>query len=152
MRVDMASSFPARRLVVLAHGSRDPRWQLPFSELLSELQALLGTDGVRLAYMEFIPPTLGEVAQEAARDNKRERLVLPFFLAAGAHLAADIPAQVAQASSRFPRLRIRFAPPIGEHPRVKALFREIACEYARLALPATAAAGTAPATRLRSPD
>ena len=127
----MALSFPDRRLVVLAHGSRDPRWQLPFSELISELQACLGADAVRIAYMEFISPTLEEVAQEAARDSKRELLVLPFFLAAGAHLATDIPAQVCEASRRFPRLQIRLAPPIGEHPLVRALFREISCQYAR---------------------
>jgi len=127
----MAGIFPERRLVVLAHGSKDPRWQLPFSELMTELEARLGADGVRIAYMEFISPTLEEVAQEAARDNKRELLVLPFFLAAGAHLAADIPAQVRQASRQCPQLQIGLAPPVGEHPRVKALFREIACEYAR---------------------
>ncbi len=126
----MASIFPDRRLVVLAHGSRDPRWRLPFSELITDLQARLGADGVRIAYMEFVSPTLAEVAQEAARDNIHELLVLPFFLAAGAHLATDVPAQVADAVRRFPRLRIRLAPPVGEHPRVKALFREITCQYA----------------------
>ncbi len=131
----MENTFPHRRIVILAHGSQDKRWQLPFGESLTEMQARLGVDAVRIAYMEFIPPTLASVAQEAARDDKRELLVLPFFLAAGAHLAADIPAQVAEASRRFPRLRITLAPPIGEHPRVKALFREIACEYARVSPP-----------------
>ena len=125
------STSTDRRIVILAHGSKDQRWQLPFRELLTDMEALLGADGVRIAFMEFTAPTLADVAQEAAADHKHELLVVPFFLAAGAHLAADIPAQVAEASRRFPRLRIRLAPPIGEHPRVKALFREIACEYAR---------------------
>jgi sirohydrochlorin cobaltochelatase len=140
----MENTFPDRRIVILAHGSKDKRWQLPFSELLTEMQARLGVDAVRIAYMEFIPPTLANVAQEAASDNKRELLVLPFFLAAGAHLAADIPAQAAKARRRFPRLRIRLLPPIGEHPRIKTLFREIACDYARASLPRHAQEGPLP--------
>ena len=122
-----------RRIVIFAHGSKDSRWQLPFTELANELEARLGVGSARVAYMEFISPTLMEVAEEAVKDEKHELLVLPFFLAAGGHVAADIPVQVAAARRRFPQLRIELAPPIGEHPSVKALFRRIACEYAQAA-------------------
>lgn len=119
------------RLVVFAHGSRDIRWQRPFDALTAGLKERLRAGEVCLAYMEFISPTLLDVAEEAVRDGKLQLLVLPFFLAAGAHLAEDIPVQVADAQMRFPQLEIKLLPPIGEHPRVKELFQEIACEYAR---------------------
>ena len=127
----MEKKLPNTRLVVFAHGSRDIRWQLPFDELTIGLKDSLGADAVRLAYMEFISPTLSDVAEEAVNDGKSELQVLPFFLAAGAHLAEDIPVQVADVQMRFPQLQIKLLPPIGEHPRVKELFQEIACEYAR---------------------
>ena len=120
-----------RRFVLFAHGSRDTRWKLPFKELRNELKERLGHEAVRLAYMEFSTPTLSDVAGEAVRDGKRELLVLPLFLAAGGHLAEDIPAQVAEARRHFPQLRIELLPPIGEHTRVKRVFQEIICEYAR---------------------
>jgi sirohydrochlorin cobaltochelatase len=120
-----------RRFVLFAHGSKDNRWQLPFDELANGLKDWLGAGAVRLAYMEFIPPTLSDVAEEAARDGKRELLALPLFLAAGTHLAEDIPAQIADARAQFPQLQIELLPPIGEHPRVQTLFQEIVCEYAR---------------------
>lgn len=120
-----------RRLVLFAHGSRDTRWQLTFNELTNELKERLGNDTVRLAYMEFSPPTLSDVAGEAVRDGKQELSILPLFLAAGGHLAEDIPVQVAEARRHFPQLRIELLPPIGEHPRVKRLFQEIVCEYVR---------------------
>jgi sirohydrochlorin cobaltochelatase len=119
-----------KRLVLLAHGSKDTRWQLPFNELTTVLKERLGADAVCLAYVEFIPPTVSDVAGEAVRDGKRELLVLPMFLAAGAHLAEDVPAQVTEARSRFPQLQIELLPPIGEHARVRRLFQEIVCEYA----------------------
>ena len=132
LEMDMGNKPPSRRLLVLlAHGSKDPRWRLPFNELTVALETCLGADSVRVAYMEFGPPTLADVAQEATRNDRLDVLILPFFLAAGGHLSQDIPAQVAAAKMRFPQLRIELAAPIGEHPRVKALFQELACEYAR---------------------
>ena len=118
------------RLVIFAHGSRDIRWRLPFEELTASLTELHGADRMRLAYMEFVRPSLADVVREAARDGKLHLRVLPFFLAAGAHVAEDIPRQIADAQRSFPQVKIELLQPIGEHPRVKELFREIAFDYA----------------------
>jgi len=119
------------RFVLLAHGSKDTRWQMPFNELTNDLKGRLGSEAVRLAYMEFSLPTLSHVAREAVKDGKRGLCILPLFLAAGGHLAEDIPAQVDDVRRSFPQLQIELLPPIGEHPLVKGVFQEIVCEYAR---------------------
>ncbi|MHB8501088.1 MAG: sirohydrochlorin chelatase [Candidatus Acidiferrales bacterium] len=119
------------RLVIFAHGSADSRWRLPFEELTASLTGRHGADKVRLAYMEFVRPSLADVVREAALDGKSHLRVLPLFLAAGAHVAEDIPQQIAHAQRSFPQVTIELLQPIGEHPRVKELFREIACDYAR---------------------
>jgi sirohydrochlorin cobaltochelatase len=119
------------RLVIFAHGSQDSRWRLPFEELAANLTERHGTDKVRLAYMEFVHPTLLDIVREAAQDGKLHLRVLPLFLAAGAHVAEDIPQQIADAQGAFPQVKIELLKPIGEHPRVKELFRDIACDYVR---------------------
>ena len=119
------------RLVIFAHGSPDIRWRLPFEELTASLTERHGADKVRLAYMEFVRPSLADVVREAARNGKLHLRLLPFFLAAGAHVAEDIPKQMADAQRSFPQVKIELLQPIGEHPRVKELFREIACDYTR---------------------
>ena len=119
------------RLVIFAHGSPDIRWRLPFEELTTSLTERHGADKVRLAYMEFVCPSLADVVREAARDGKLHLRVLPLFLAAGAHVAEDIPQQIVDTQRSFPQVKIELLQPIGEHPRVKELFREIACDYAR---------------------
>lgn len=119
------------RLVIFAHGSPDIRWRLPFEELTACLTERHGAERIRLAYMEFVRPSLADVVREAARDGKLHLRVLPLFLAAGAHVAEDIPQQIADAQMSFPQVKIELLQPIGEHPRVKELFREIACDYAR---------------------
>ena len=119
------------RLVIFANGSPDIRWRLPFEELTASLTERHGADKVRLAYMEFAHPSLADIAREAARDGKSRLRVLPLFLAGGGHMSEDIPLQVAAVQMSFPQVRIELLQPIGEHPRVKELFREIACNYAR---------------------
>ncbi len=119
------------RLVLFAHGSRDARWRRPFEKLAKDLAHTLGEERVRLAYMEFVGPTLLEVAEEAARQGVYHLRLLPLFFSAGAHVAEDIPAQVAEAAGQYPQLQIKVLPPVGEHPRLAALLREIATEAAR---------------------
>jgi sirohydrochlorin cobaltochelatase len=74
---------------------------------------------------------IADAVREAARDGKLVLRVLPLFLAAGVHVAKDIPRQIADAQRSFPQVKIELLHPISEHPRVKEIFREIACDYMR---------------------
>jgi sirohydrochlorin cobaltochelatase len=49
-------------LILIAHGSRDPRWQQPFEQLLQRLKQAKPGAAIELAYMEFAEPTLLQVA------------------------------------------------------------------------------------------
>ncbi len=106
------------RLLLLAHGSPDPRWRAPFEKLLQDLQEELGADCVRLGFMEFAQPTFLELAAEAEGEGIGCLRILPLFMAGGGHVDRDIPAQAAKAARHYPRLRIEILPPVGEHPRV----------------------------------
>jgi sirohydrochlorin cobaltochelatase len=123
----------APRLVLMAHGSRDPRWCAPFERFVTTLKADLGAHTVRLAYMEFVTPTLADVAAEAMRDGVQHLHILPLFMAGGAHVDDDIPAQVAAVTARFPALALTVLPPIGEHPRLVTLMQDIVKAYAESA-------------------
>ena len=118
------------RLILLAHGSRDPRWRAPFETFAATLQAKLGEGKVRLAYMEFVSPSLTDIAEEASREAVQQLKILPLFMAGGAHVDRDIPEQVTEVRGRFPHLEVSVLPPIGEHPRFVALMQEIVKEYA----------------------
>jgi len=119
------------RLILYAHGSRDPRWREPFERMADELRAAPGIDNVRLVYMEFVPPTLQDAAAEAASQGVGCLRILPLFLAGGAHVDRDIPEQVAATRKRFPGLRIEVLPPVGEDRRFASLLRTLATEAAR---------------------
>ncbi len=117
-------------LVLFAHGSRDPRWARPFNALAADLAGDLAPVPVRLAFMEFAGPTLKEVAAELAGSGCTRLRLLPLFLAGGAHVARDIPAQVAEVKALHPELEVTVLPPVGENPRFRHLMREVAREAA----------------------
>ncbi len=116
------------RTILLVHGSKDSRWGDTFRRLATEVRGQVGGDTVRLAYLEFEPPTLEETANEAARDGIPRLRILPLFMAAGAHLEKDILLQVQSVQRKFPQLEVVLLPPIGKHPRLLALLKELVLE------------------------
>jgi sirohydrochlorin cobaltochelatase len=117
-------------LVLMAHGSKDPRWRGTFECLYESVRMNFG-EGIRLAYMEFVGPTLMDVAKECFAEGVLSLRVLPLFMAGGAHVATDIPEQMAQVREAFPGMAVEAMSPIGEDPRMFAVIMEIIGEHAR---------------------
>jgi sirohydrochlorin cobaltochelatase len=115
-------------VVLLAHGSKDPRWRIPFEEILRVAQSQAGEGSVRLAYMEFIEPTLMDAARECAEQGISSIRIFPLFLAMGVHLATDIPRQAEEVREQFPELKVEVLQTLGEDPRMVALMQQIVVE------------------------
>lgn len=116
------------RLVLFAHGSADPQWRASFESLEHAVRRARGDGAVRLCYMEFCAPTLLDAAAEAVRDGIRTLQILPLFMAGGAHLSRDLPAQAERVRERYPDLQVEVLPPVGEDPRFQALLLDRALE------------------------
>lgn len=111
-------------LVLIAHGSRDPRWRESFERLYATVRRTT-SKSVKLAYMESINPTLLEVAAACDRDGVIELRVLPLFIASGAHVRSDIPQLADEVRRQFPHMRVSILNPVGEDPRMFSLLCEI---------------------------
>jgi sirohydrochlorin cobaltochelatase len=122
-----------KQLILFSHGSKDPRWRSTFEKFAESIKSELGENSLRLAYMEFAPPTLGDVAEQSTAQGISSLRVLPLFMAGGAHLDRDVPAQVREVKLRFPGLDIEVLEPVGEDPRFFAVMREIVKEAAKQA-------------------
>lgn len=117
-------------LILIAHGSKDPRWRIPFEKLEKQLKADLGDEGVYLSYMEFADPTVMDAARKAVNGGASKVTFLPLFMAGGAHLAQDVPPMVEAVKKEFPKLKVDLLGPIGEHPKFEKLIYQIALEAA----------------------
>jgi sirohydrochlorin cobaltochelatase len=104
-------------IVLFAHGSRDRDWTRPFEQLAAKLSRQ--TDAaVRLAYLELMQPSLGDVISALVGDGAKSIRVVPVFLGQGGHTKQDLPKLAATARERHPGIEITLEPPIGEQPSV----------------------------------
>ncbi|MEW1719823.1 sirohydrochlorin chelatase [Streptomyces sp. NPDC093109] len=103
-------------LVVVAHGSRDPRTPRTVATLLDRVRELRPGLDVRLGHIELNEPALPDTL--AALGAGRAVLV-PLLLGRGVHIKRDLPAFATAAS----RLETRIAGALGPHPLlVEALY------------------------------
>ncbi|MEW6705508.1 MAG: CbiX/SirB N-terminal domain-containing protein [Pseudomonadota bacterium] len=109
-----------RGLLLFAHGARDPGWAAPFEAVASQLRGLRPDAEVRLAFLEFMSPTLPEAAADMVAAGCAQVDVVPLFLGAGGHVRKDVPQLMAQLRTAHPTIGFALHPAIGEHDAVIA--------------------------------
>ncbi len=112
-------------LILVAHGSRDPRWRAPLEDLAHSLSASLAPEPVRVAFMQFTGPTLAGVAEEGIRAGEGSIRILPLFMASAGHVEKDVRPVVEQLAMSFPDVRFELLTPVGEDPLFPGLITEI---------------------------
>jgi 8-oxo-dGTP diphosphatase len=103
-------------LILFPHGSRDPKWSRFFEELETELKSRHGQRQVRLAYQQFVPPTLLDAADAAMADGIDLIRLMPLFMSVSEATVNDIETQVRAVREQRPGLRIDILPPISDAP------------------------------------
>ena len=107
-------------LILFAHGARDPRWAAPFEAVAAAVRAARPGLPVRLAFLEFMAPTLPEAGHELAAAGCTQLTVLPMFLGAGGHVRKDLPLLLDELRAAHPGLVVTLQPAIGEIDSVVA--------------------------------
>ncbi|MGQ4363867.1 sirohydrochlorin chelatase [Streptomyces sp. SAS_272] len=100
-------------LVVIAHGSRDPRHAATVHALVRRVRSLRPGLRVETGFLDFNVPSVHGVLESLAADGVRDVVALPLLLTRAFHAKADIPAVLRDAP---PRLRIRQAEVLGPSP------------------------------------
>lgn len=119
----------ADRLILFAHGARDPGWRAPLDALADRLRAQLPGVDVGCAFLELMSPALPDAVAAAAAAGARRIAIAPVFWAAGKHLRYDVPVLLAQARAAFPHVSIDIWPVLGERD---AVLRALADDYGAL--------------------
>ncbi|MFH8366724.1 sirohydrochlorin chelatase [Streptomyces sp. NPDC018031] len=123
----------APALLVVAHGSRDPRHAATVTALTERVRSLRPGLRVETAFLDFNAPSVPQVlsrlaaeaagrpgARPAAAGGPREVVALPLLLTRAFHAKADIPAVLREATARHPWLSVRQAAVLGPSPLLTA--------------------------------
>ncbi|MFG2558857.1 sirohydrochlorin chelatase [Streptomyces sp. NPDC048496] len=107
-------------LLVIAHGSRDPRHAATVHALTARVRALRPGLRVETGFLDFNAPSVPRVLERLAAEGTDDVVALPLLLTRAFHAKADIPAVLREAQARLGRLRIRQADVLGPSPLLNA--------------------------------
>ncbi|WP_405977991.1 sirohydrochlorin chelatase [Streptomyces sp. NBC_00158] len=110
----------SRALLVIAHGSRDPRHAATVHALVGRARSLRPGLRVETAFLDFNGPTVSQALASLYLSGVREVVALPLLLTRAFHAKADIPAVLAESAVRLPDLSVRVADVLGPHPLLVA--------------------------------
>lgn len=106
-------------ILLVAHGSRDPRSQSGLQDLAEQVRSALGTVLVGTAVLELavlpLHQQIGQFADLALASGCDRIRVVPLFLLPGVHVMEDLPAEVALAQAGCP-LPIELSTYLGNAP------------------------------------
>ncbi len=117
-----------KSLLLVAHGSRRAASNDEVRELTRGLadRAGAGFGHVDCAFLELAEPSIPDGIQACIDRGATEVVVVPYFLAAGRHVAEDIPAEVLVKQREHPAIQIRIAPYLGLNERIPDLLLQAA--------------------------
>jgi sirohydrochlorin ferrochelatase len=108
-------------LVCVAHGSRDPRSAATIDALVDVVRARRPELDVRTAFLDLSAPAVPDVLAALHGDGHRTAVIVPLLLGSAFHARVDLPALVAEARTRLPRLDVSVSTVLGPDRRLAAV-------------------------------
>ncbi|WP_129843073.1 CbiX/SirB N-terminal domain-containing protein [Streptomyces sp. RFCAC02] len=114
-------------LLLVAHGSRDPRHAATVAALTARVRALAPGVTVAAGFLDFCVPDVDRAVERLHAEGERHIVAVPLLLNHAFHARTDIPAVLAGCAARFPGLTIAQAEVLGPDPLLlTALERRLA--------------------------
>lgn len=119
-----------RHLLIVAHGSRRQASNDEVRALGERVRAMRDPhiDQVEVAFLELAEPSIPDGLALCAAGGAREIIVFPYFLAAGTHVASDIPEALAVFREHHPDIRVRLASHLGASLSLAKTILDVASE------------------------
>lgn len=120
-----------KALILLSHGSRRRKSAEEMIGLAKAVSALTDQpfDHVACAFQQFSQPTLDETVDDLVARGVTNLVVFPLFLAAGSHVAVDVPEMIERARQRHPEVSIAVIPHLGRTPDLASFLLEQASRH-----------------------
>jgi sirohydrochlorin cobaltochelatase len=111
-------------LLIVGHGSRDPRGAREFHELVTLVRERAGTLPIEGGFIELSRPPISECVDRLVEKGAREISAVPLMLLAAGHAKDDIPATLVREKTSHPDLDFHYGRALGIRPELLALMDE----------------------------
>ena len=104
-----------KTLLIIAHGSRREESNEEVRQLAERVAVNSGDAFGRVitSFLEIASPLVDSAIADLAEEGATEITVFPHFLAAGTHVANDIPRLINEAKEEHPNIRFEVLPHLG---------------------------------------
>lgn len=115
-------------LLIIAHGSRRAASNDEVRRLAEHVRAQpeQAYSHVEAAFLELAEPGIEDGLAALAEKGETEIVAFPYFLAAGTHVAQDIPKAIAGFSAAYPMVKVRVTPHLGASASLPATILNVA--------------------------
>ena len=115
-----------KALLIVAHGSRKAAANEEIRTLAERVAAIAAErfDTVRCAFLQLTEPLIPDVIDALVAEGAEEIVAFPFFIAAGSHVHADIPAAILAARDAHPGVIFRITPHLGGCAGIERFIRD----------------------------
>jgi sirohydrochlorin cobaltochelatase len=121
-RSRMHGTNPA--LLIVGHGSRDPRGAREFHDLVGLVRRRNAAPTVEGGFIELSQPPVSECVNRLAKGGARNVAAVPLMLLAAGHAKDDIPATLVREKMDHPDMTFRYGRALGIRPELLELMDE----------------------------
>lgn len=121
-RIGRNGTNPA--LLVVGHGSRDPRGAREFHELMAMVRERAPALAVEGGFIELSRPPISECVERLAECGARSIAAVPLMLLAAGHAKDDVPATLVREKLAHPEVEFRYGRALGIRPELLSLMDE----------------------------
>jgi sirohydrochlorin cobaltochelatase len=121
-RIGRNGTNPA--LLVVGHGSRDPRGAREFHELMAMVRERDPALAVEGGFIELSRPPISECVERLAGGGARSIAAVPLMLLAAGHAKDDVPATLVREKIAHPEVDFRYGRALGIRPELLSLMDE----------------------------
>ncbi len=114
-----------KAVLLISHGSRSSQTKKEISGLVERLRRLNVAEIIEFAFLELESPNIPDGIDLCVKKGATNVVVLLNFLNSGRHVDVDIPAIIADAKIKYPKINISITKPVGQHPGIEALFVDL---------------------------
>jgi sirohydrochlorin cobaltochelatase len=114
----------APALLVVGHGSRDPRGAREFHDLVGLVRRRMPSLTVEGGFIELSRPPISECVDRLAESGARNVAAVPLMLLAAGHAKDDIPATLVREKSAHPETNFIYGRALGIRPELLELMDE----------------------------
>ena len=114
----------APALLIVGHGSRDPRGAREFHDLVDLVRGRNPSLTVEGGFIELSRPPISECVDRLAESGARNVAAVPLMLLAAGHAKDDVPATLVREKMAHPEMRFSYGRALGVRPELLELMDE----------------------------